>query len=199
MDPKAGWLIVGGLLTGCGGSVSPSADPTVEFSFPDPVADTAAATENAGAAKAIDLIRIGGQSSSTTLDLTLEFAEAVTPWSQGDKNGLDGFIYLDIDQNPATGFGDPGHGLGVDFYVDLRDNGSGRVAIVDVAKKHFVTAAAQFAGTSFSVSIPKAAVTLTADSLSAFNLATVIGVRGRKPIVDSAPNQVKSFVVPPPP
>ena len=31
------------------------------------------------------------------------------------------------------------------------------------------------------------------------DLATVIGVRGRKPIVDSAPNQVKSFVVPPPP
>lgn len=183
------------MLLGCGGGATgPGGDSPADFTFADPAADTAVAVANPNAVKAIDLITVSGSRSAKTLDLRLEFAEAISPWSDGAANGLDGFIYIDADQAP-TGFPDPGHDMGVDFYVDLRDNGAGKVALVNVAKRTISTIKATITGTSFSVSLPTTLLAVTTDTSAALNLAVVVSGRGRLPVADSAPNAVRPIVV----
>lgn len=182
-------------LIGCGGATGPGGIGTVDFSFVDPAADTATATTNPLNVRGTDLLSVSGQRTEDGLSLTLTFAEAITPWSAGGFDALDGFIHLDVDQATGTGFSNEAHRLGVDYYVDLRDDGFGRVALVDVAKRSFTKIPATFSGTSFTTTIRLASLVVTTDTSTALALAVILNGRGRTPVVDSAPNDT-SYVIP---
>lgn len=184
-----GWATLLGLATGCGSSpAGPGNEAPFAFAFTDPAGDTVAATLNPGSAPGIDLVAVSGSLTSTELSLTLEFEGPVTPWTDGALNGLDGFVSFDVDQNPNTGFADQARNLGVDFYLDLRDNGFGRVAVVDQVKRRFVVIPATFDGTRFSVTIPRSAIALSTDTASDLTFVIDLSARDRSPVVDLAPN-----------
>jgi hypothetical protein len=187
------------ILAACGsGPSGPDTETPIEFAFVDPAGDTVAATANPLAVAGLDLVGVSGVLSADELSLTLEFGSPVTPWSNGAANGLDGFVHFDIDQNVSTGFIDNAHQMGVDFYLDLRDNGFGRVAVVEHVKQQLVWISATFEGTRFSVTIPRSALTLTVDPASALGLAVDLSARDRVPVVDRAPD-VGSYLIGPAP
>jgi hypothetical protein len=193
-----GWALAAGLAAGCGsGPAGPGDVPPFDFTFADPAGDTAAATLNPRGAPAIDLLTLSGTVAPDEVDLTLEFGGSVTPWSARSVDGLDGFVYFDIDQNPATGATDNPHQLGADFYLDLRDNGFGRVAVVDPVSEKFVLVKAVFEGNRFTATIPRAAITLATDRSAAFRFAVDLSARERTPVTDRGPDTGSYLVAPP--
>ncbi len=187
------------LIVGCGSSpAGPGVEAPFDFELTDPAGDTTAATTNPAQAPGIDLLRISGTLSPKELSLTLEFGAEITRWSDGAPNGLDGFVYFDVDESTSTGFLDQARDLGVDFYLDLRDNGFGRLAVVEQVKRRFVLVPATFDGTRLAVKIPRSALTLPVDLAPDLRLAIDVSGRSRAPVVDRAPNS-GSFPIRPPP
>lgn len=185
-------------LCGCGSGPAGSSETPYDFSFDDPPADTVEAVENPDQVKGIDLVRMSGRVDTEVLRIVLEFAEPISRWTDGAANALDGFIYIDIDQSPETGRRSSTQLTGGDFYVDLRDNGSGKVGLVGVVGRTLVLVPAKFEGTRFEVEIKRSDISTQADADDRMNLAVDISARNRTPVVDFAPNEGVATLEPPP-
>lgn len=195
---RLAWAALFGLAIGCGSNpTGPANEAPIDFTFADPVGDTVVATTNPGQVPGLDLVSVNGTLTRDELKLTLEFGSEITRWTDGLPNGLDGFVYFDVDEDTGTGFQDQARDLGVDFYLDLRDNGFGKVAVVEQAKRRFVLVSAKFEGTQFSVTIPRSAITLATDLKTDLLFGVDVSARGRKPIVDQAPDSGSVAIRPP--
>ena len=200
---RQGWLLVAtAILAACGGNpAGPVNEPAYDFSFADPAGDTTEFTEPDVVPKGIDLVKVSGSVDPDEVRLTLEFAEPVSPWSAGTDTALDGFVDFDADENRSTGIRDAGEEaggsfeLGADFYLDLRDNGSGRMALVDAAKRTFSWVKAAFNGTTVEVTIPRSALVIGTDADNRFFLGVMVTTKGR-PVTDVAPNESHYLVEP---
>jgi hypothetical protein len=183
-------LIALGLgLGACGsGTTNPVDDSEYDFTFADPPGDTVVATDNPGSVRAPDLLEVSGRVDAKDLVVVLTFAEAITPWTAGEATALDGFLHFDTDTSATTGFADQVHDLGVDFYLDLRDDGFGKAALVNVVKRSFVRVPVQFDGTTFTVTIPRQELATESDGDGHYRLGVNISGRGRTPIADTSPD-----------
>lgn len=193
-----GWLAVvtAVLGLGCGGgTTAPASEVSYDFSFADPKGDTTAATENPGAVAAPDLLIVSGTVDRDQVTLHLEFGSSVSRWSDRAPDGLDGFLDFDLDQNSGTGtqVGD----IGADAFVDLRDNGSGRVAFVNRSTGTITLLAGRWDGATFEVKIPRGQLVLGTDNDNKFSLRVETGGRSRRPNGDDAPNTGHYRVEPP--
>ncbi|MFN0179776.1 MAG: hypothetical protein ACKVZ0_13340 [Gemmatimonadales bacterium] len=189
MGRRVALLIAFGLGLGAcaSGTTNPVDDAEYDFAFADPAGDTAIATANPGSVKAPDLLQVSGRVDAKNLVVVLTFAEAITPWTAGEATALDGFLHFDTDTSTTTGFADPVHGLGVDFYLDLRDDGFGKAALVNVVKRSFVRVPVQFDGATFTVNIPRQELATESDGDGFYRLGVNITGRGRVPIADTSP------------
>lgn len=188
------------VLAGCGGDPTGSATETpYDFSFDDPKGDTTVATVNPDSVAAIDLVTVSGRVDADQIELILEFAEPVSRWSGGGANALDGFVFFDTDQSTGTGRASGGNPTtaGAEFYLDLRDDGSGRLGLVNFGKKTITVLSPTFDGTRLEIRIPRALLATTSDTDNKLNLAVEIGVRGRAPVTDRGGNGVAYELEPP--
>jgi hypothetical protein len=169
-------------LAACGsGPTAPVDDQApFEFSFDDPAGDTVAVTElPADAARAVDLVRVSGNVEADKIVLLLEFADPVVAWTARAPNSLDGFVDFDLDESSGTGGADAADGqfgLGVEYYLDLRDDGGGRIGLVDPTARTFTTVAVTFDGTTVRIEIPR---TRFEGDDGAFGLGVLVGDRDR--------------------
>ena len=189
---RAGVFLFGlAVFIACGGSdITGPAD--FDFAFSDPAGDTASVPTASGA---VDLVGLSGTLGSNMLVVRLKFTTQVTPWSEHKVNALDGFLDLDLDRDPTTpggltllGGGPDSLDLGPDVYLDLRDNGGGKVALLQPGsgRQRLTLVTAHFTGDQVSFDIPRTALAgFTGDSLWA---GVVVGNRDRT-ITDLAPNQ----------
>jgi hypothetical protein len=186
------------LLAGCGGgTTAPGTETAYDFAFPDPAADTVVATANPSDAKALDLLNVSGHVDANNVTVTLEFAEPVSPWSDGRLDALDGFLDFDLDQSTSTGSRDDTHDIGIDAYVDLRDDGSGRLALVNLSTRKIDLLDGKWSGTTFEVTIPRKLLVRASDTDNKMFLAVDVTARGRKPNTDSAPDTGHLILTPP--
>lgn len=185
---KAGWAIaVAVVVVGCGSSTEPVATgPDFDFAFTDPAGDTVAV--DTPTVPALDAVSLEGSVSGSTVQIRIGFAGSITPWSKHQSNALDGYIDLDVDANIATGIasavGDE-TGMGVDYYVDLRDNGSGQVALINTQTRMYTMVTVTFSDTQVTVEVPRQ---LIVDESVGFFVAAVVGTKDR-PITDILPNE----------
>jgi hypothetical protein len=151
--------------------------------------------------KGIDIIGVSGRVDADEVRLRIEFAEPVVPWTAGAANSLDGFVDFDVDENAGTGIADVGElgggsfELGADFYLDLRDNGSGKMALVNTSKRKFSWVKAEFSGTAVEVRIPRSALATDTDADNVFAIGVLVTTRDR-PVTDLAPN-VSNYLIEP--
>lgn len=178
-----------------GGTTAPASEVSYDFSFPDPAGDTTIATANPRGVPAPDLLTVAGTVARDQVTVRLEFAGSVSRWSDGGADALDGFIDFDLDQNNNTGR--PNRDIGVDAFVDLRDNGSGRVALVNLAAGKITLLSGTWGGSAFEVKIPRNLLVRGQDNDNKFSLTVETGGRDRRPNGDEAPN-TGHFVVEPP-
>ncbi len=197
------WLGLVTVAAGCGGGPTGPGTPFApfDFAFSDPQGDTLPPGPGLPdeAPAAIDVVAVRGRVEQDRIVLTLEFAGPVAPWSAGASNSLDGFVDFDLDQSSTTGIPGAGTavgsvpGLGVEFYLDLRDPRSGKVALVEPAGRRFALVSARFGGPTVTIEIPRRE--LGSDD-GQFRMGLVVGVPGR-PITDVAPNTGNYTVVRP--
>lgn len=184
---------VGVMLTcvGCGGGelIAPPADGPFEYAFADALADTTRPT-TPDANRAADALGIVGTVSTTDLVIRLRFAEEIAPWSSGSANGIDGFVDLDVDENELSGI--PGAaddtggdaGLGADYYISLRDNGAGSMALIHATEGTFQLVPVTFYARAIEIQIAR---NLIGENDGRFRLGAVVGVPGR-PVTDYVPD-----------
>ena len=115
----------------------------------DPIGDTFG-----GFGVQLDITSIDAEYGPTTLDVTVTFADTISPFSAFLPNSVGGFIDVDADQDPTTGtiftFFD---GIGVDLFINLFSELGGMVLIID----QFGAVAdvpIAFTATSFTVNVP---------------------------------------------
>ena len=179
-----------------GGTTAPSSEVAYDFSFTDPVGDTTVATTNPRGVAAPDLRKISGTIDRDNATIRLEFASSVSRWSGAGADALDGFINFDLDES-MTGQVDQTRGIGVDAYVDLRDDGSGNVALVNLAAGKITLLPGTWDGNAFQVKIPRPLLIKGRDNDNKFYLAVFTAGRDRRPNGDEAPDTDR-FVVEPP-
>jgi len=179
-----------------GGSTAPTGEVAYDFSFADPAADTVAATANPRAVTAPDLLTVSGTVDRDQVTVRLEFASGVSRWSEAGPGALDGFINFDLDKSST---GTPVGDIGVDAYVDLRDNGAGRVGFVNVGTGQLTLLDGTWDGTAFVIKIPRQLLVHGTDNDNKFYMTVQVGGRDRKPDADVAPNTGHLVVDPPAP
>ncbi|HEY9515521.1 MAG TPA: hypothetical protein VIQ74_07565 [Gemmatimonadaceae bacterium] len=91
-------------LAACGDATRPDGGLFTQFSFDDPVGDTAVFGGSAGAFPALDVRRVKGWVSADSLIFTVEFTNSVAPVSDGAVNSLAATLGVDADNDPETGF-----------------------------------------------------------------------------------------------
>ncbi len=194
-------LLVGalllGLAAGCGSDpTGATAEVAFDFAFEDPVGDTTAATANPNEVPAIDLVAVSGRVEAASVRVVLEFAEPISRWSDGLANGLDGFIHFDVDQNAGTPSGTVAQGG--EFYIDLRDNGFGKVGLVAVTARTITVLDATFEGNRFEVVVPRRALETSNDTDNRLDLLVRVGSRNRVPLTDRGPDGEDRYRLVPP-
>jgi hypothetical protein len=186
-------LALGVCCAACGSTPTAPINDRAPFDFSgdDPVGDTVAVTPlPPGAGPAVDLVAVSGHVGTDAITLNLDFAQPIAFWSAQAANSLDGFVDFDLDQNASTGVADAAQSaggsfdLGVELYLDLRDNGLGQIALVDAVKKSFVTVPATISGTRLTITIAR---TLLGTDDGQFDLGVLIGDRDR-PVTDFGPD-----------
>jgi len=194
-------LLVGalllGLASGCGSDpTGATAEVAFDFAFEDAVGDTTAATANPNEVPAIDLVAVSGRVEAASVRVVLEFAEPISRWSDGLANGLDGFIHFDVDQNASTPSGIVAQGG--EFYIDLRDNGFGKVGLVAVTARTITVLDATFEGNRFEVVVPRRALETSSDTDNRLDLLVRVGSRNRVPLTDRGPDGEDRYRLVPP-
>ncbi len=185
-------VVLGVASIACGGgSTAPAEETPFDYEFVDPAGDTAVATANPDSVKAIDLLKVSGRVDSKTVSVGLDFAEPVVPWTKGAPNSLDGFIDFDPD---VTGDLETQGG----YYLDLRDNGSGRAGLVDTKKRAITLVVIRFAGPRVEIEIPRAAISSRTDADNKFQILVQVAPRSRRPS-DLSPNTGAHALKPPTP
>jgi hypothetical protein len=131
-----GWtLLLLACLAACGdSSTGPGHVAGKEFSFDDPVGDTALVAGGADSDAALDVRRVSGVVSGDSLTLTLEFVDPIVRASTIEPNSLIAAIAIDADDDSTTGVAlDEGSGsdssftapfpaqtgMGAEYYVFL--------------------------------------------------------------------------------
>jgi hypothetical protein len=191
------WLPGAAVLAACGGGVTAPSDDRApfDFSFVDPAGDTLlpAPSDPPGTIPRVDLIGVDGSVESNRIRLVLTFGAPVAPWSRAAPNSVDGFVDFDLDESPSTGtpaaareamLADPA--IGAEFYLDLRDARSGRMALVNTRTRVFRLVSARFDDATVTIDIPRDA--LDPDD-GEFLLSIVVGNRAH-PVTDVAPNDL---------
>jgi hypothetical protein len=159
------------------------------FSFEDPAGDTLAHPAASGG-RGLDVIGVSGAVQASNIVLTIAFTRDVSLWTAGQPNSIDGFLDLDLDENSATGIegaaGEYGGNapLGAEFYLSLRDNGAGSVALVRASDREFWAVPAEVSLGTMRVTVPR---TLLGDPDGEFRLSLVVG-RPDLPATDFAPS-----------
>jgi hypothetical protein len=174
------------LATACFGDDGGPTESPYSFAFTDAAGDTVT-TAGPTDPKAVDLVGVSGDVDDEEIHLVLTFAEAVAPWSEQAANSLDGFVYFDLDQ-ASTGLVDVPRGMGIDSYLDLRDDGDGHLALVGVLNEIITLVPVSFDGAALTVTIPRSALRTPADADNRFFLAVEVGVRGRAAATDLGPD-----------
>ncbi len=191
-----GALLVG-LAAGCGSDpTGATAEVAFDFAFEDAVGDTTEATTNPDEVSAVDLIAVSGRVDAASVRVVLEFADPISRWSDGLANGLDGFIHFDVDQNAGT----PTLTMaqGGEFYIDLRDNGFGKVGLVAVTARTITVLDAKFDGNRFEVEVPRRALEISSDTDNRLDLLVRVGSRNRLPLTDRGPDGDDRYRLAPP-
>ncbi len=102
-------------------SVRPSA-PLLATSLPLVISDPA------GDGGQVDVIEVRAQSSLTALDIEIDSSTSINPFDFG------GYLSLDVDQNPLTGFapsfGSPGQDIGAEYEFTFFELGYGVVSLI---------------------------------------------------------------------
>ncbi len=185
-------VVLGVTSIACGGgSTAPAEETPFDYEFADPAGDTAVATANRDSVKAIDLLKVSGRVDANTVSVKLDFAEAVVPWTAGAPNSLDGFVDIDPD---VTGDLETQSG----YYIDLRDNRSGRAGLVDTKKQTITLVRIRFAGSRVEIEIPRTAISSRTDADNKFQMLVQVAPRGRRPS-DLSPNTGAHALQPPTP
>jgi hypothetical protein len=192
-------LILAAVGSACGSSpTGVGAEVPYDWAFDDEPGDTVVATTNPDNVKAIDLLGVSGRFDLDRLTVTLEFAEPIARWSDDQPNSLDGFIFLDINQDPSSGRKPAGNpDVGADVYLDLRDDGSGRAGLVNVAQQKLTLIKPRWEGTRFVAEIERALLTVGSDNNNRLNLYAEVGARGRSPSSDGSPATFHRLEPPP--
>jgi hypothetical protein len=188
------------LIVACGDGGGGVAPPVIEFraysfSFADSVGDPPRgrpmATRN-------DVLSLAGTVDSTNLTITITFTAPVSFWTDQGSSALDGFLDLDLDENSATGIRGAAEQyggsapLGAEFYLSLRDNGSGEIALVSLATGSFMLVPATIDGTRMHITIPRE---LLDDPDGRFRMSLVVG-DAASPATDFVPNSGYLSVAP---
>ena len=90
-------------LAACGDSTGINDGFAREFTFDDPVGDTALFAESVDSFPAIDVRRVSGTVTSDSLILTLEFVDPITRASDAAPNSLWATFGVDADDDGTTG------------------------------------------------------------------------------------------------
>lgn len=178
------------VLSACGDSSGPDGQGD-SFSFDDPSEDTVFSAPS-GSPRALDAVRVEGNISNDAVELTLVFATEVTPWSTGGEDVLDGFVDFDLDRNSATGIqaaideSGGNAGMGVEYYISLRDVEPGNFALVNVQNQNaYVPVPVTFDGDRVTIEVPLSELN---DDDGDFGLSAVVGTLDR-PVTDFLPNE----------
>jgi hypothetical protein len=146
----------------------------------DPMGDDFATAASDGLVPP-DLLSVGAAVDDGDLVLRLEFADAVVSDDAGGPNVVTGFVDLDVDQELTTGIvsnvdnfrpdaGDSG--LGMDYFVRMRMEGSGSYDVVDVLSGITGSVTPDFDDNVLILRVP---LSLLGDDDGALNLAIIVG------------------------
>jgi hypothetical protein len=153
-----------------------------------------------------DITTFSGQQGSVAI--VLQFNGPIARASANVANSVGGYVYIDTDQNGATGSQaitdqfrpDAGStGLGVEFHVILFDNTDGSLSVLDQTLTEVGRVTPTFGATSLSFTVP---LSLLGNDDGNVDLATVIGTPAEP--TDIAPNSgnlalgVSGLPAPPP-
>lgn len=183
------------LLLGCNtsapsGPVFSAWQGDIAFDFADPVGDTLPAPDGE-VGDVIDLVQIEGQVTEGAVTIQLRFSAPVTAFSEGQTNGLSGFLDFDVDENAGTGVeaavdvlgGDTG--MGVDFFVNLADNALNQMSLVQASSGASLALPFSISGSTVTFSFVR---TLFGDEDGNMRISGVISA-GQRPATDILPNQ----------
>jgi len=114
-----GWsLLLLACLAACGNdSTSPGGGLGSEFTFDDPVGDTALFVGSVDSFPALDARRVSGSVSTDSLVLTIEFANPIARASTGAPNSLVATLAVDADADSNTGLAVDDGGSGSDSFT----------------------------------------------------------------------------------
>ena len=135
---------------GCGDASGPSA---ASFSFDDAIGDPE--SSRPGTASPMDVRRISGTWSKSTLRLQLEFSSVAHSFYTG-PGGVGGTIWLNTDMLDSTGwYGGRAHGadFGVELSGAINDQGA---FIIDATQRIVATLPIEYRGNTLTVDVPTA-------------------------------------------
>ncbi len=183
------------LLLGCNtsapsGPVFSAWQGDISFDFADPVGDTLPAPAGE-VGEVIDLVQIEGQITEAAVTIQLRFSAPITRFTDGQVNGLSGFVDFDVDENAGTGVeaavdalgGDTG--MGVDFFVNLADNALNQMSLVRATTGASLALPFTITGSTVTFSFTR---TLLGDEDGNMRISGVISA-GQRPATDIFPNQ----------
>jgi hypothetical protein len=171
------------LLAGCSAATEPvGLSSEFQYSFSDPVGDTLPPPPNIFQ-RALDARAIQVGLTADSIIIRVEFTDAISPWSHQTLNSIDGFIDLDIDDNPATGypaatqeFAGVDARMGVEAYISLRDDGMGHLMRRDGQATDWRSIPVEFADNSFTLRLARNDV---GEDDGVFRVSAMIGGAGR--------------------
>lgn len=162
----------------------------IAFDFADPIGDTLPAP-NDEEGEVVDLVQIEGQITEAAVTVQLRFSAPITAFSEGQMNGLSGFVDFDVDENAGTGVeaavdalgGDSG--MGVDFFVNLADNALNQISLVQASDGAALSLPFTITGSTLTFSFSRI---LFGDEDGNMRISGVVSA-GPRPATDIFPNQ----------
>lgn len=125
------------MVTGaCSGDATGTSklDASFQLSVEDPVGDTIITSGTNIFHRALDVSKVRVGTTADSVFVRIEFTSPISLWSANTPESVDGFVDFDLDDDATTGgrsavdeFGFGTAGIGVEFYVSLRDDGFGHI------------------------------------------------------------------------
>lgn len=183
------------LLLACGGEPTGPVGraPTgasFQYTYSDPVGDTLPPPTNVFN-RALDVEGLDVGLTADSIFVRIEFTSAISRWSDGALNSIDGFVDFDVDDDPVTGFpaateefGNVTAQMGVETYVSLRDDGAGHMLRRMGETDEWREVRVEFSSRSLTIRLARADV---GETDGAFRVSAMIGGTNRL-ITDLVPN-----------